>query len=66
MRYILLIVLGFSFMLLLNSCSIHKRVLKSSLYCAKNFSLKDDINKSILDGFYNNSDTIGKSIYLLK
>jgi hypothetical protein len=31
------------------------------------FSIKDEINKSIIDGFYNNDTTgIGNSIYLLR
>ncbi len=32
-----------------------------------NYSLKDDINNSIIDGFYDNDTTgIGDKIYLLK
>jgi len=58
-KYLLLIL---SFFIV--SCSSTKQTV--STY-DKNYSLKDDINKSIIDGFYN-GDTIGisKNIYLLK
>ena len=49
---------------LIVSCSSTKQTI--STY-DKNFSLKDEINKSIIDGFYNNDTTgISNKIYLLK
>jgi len=33
----------------------------------ENFSMKDEINKSIIDGFYNNQDSVKyANLYLLK
>lgn len=50
--------------LLITSCSLTKQPAHSY---DKNFSLKDEINKSIIEGFYNNDTTgISKNIYLLK
>ncbi len=52
------------FIIILNySCSISKDL----NIINDNFSLKEDINKSIVDGFFNN-DTLGisETIYLLK
>ena len=57
-KYLLLIL---SFFIV--SCSSTKQTVSTN----KNFSLKDDINKSIIDGFYNGDTTgISKNIYLLK
>jgi len=59
MRYLLIFLL-----FLITSCLSTKQSVST---CDKNFSVKDEINQSIIDGFYN-SDTIGisKNIYLLK
>ncbi len=58
-KYLLILVT-----ILITSCSSTKQ--SFSTY-DKNFSLKDDINLSIIDGFYNGDTTgISKNIYLLK
>ena len=50
--------------ILITSCSSTKQSV--STY-NKDFSLKDEINQSIIDGFYNGDTTsISKNIYLLK
>lgn len=52
------------FLITMNSCVVNKQ--KPFVY-HDTFSLKDDINNSIIDGFYDN-DTIGisKNIRLLR
>jgi len=58
-KYLLIFLL-----ILITSCSSIKQSVST---CDENFSLKDEINKSIIDGFYNNDTTdIGDKIYLLK
>ncbi len=54
-----LIILSFFFLI---SCSTTKQTV--STY-NENFSFKDEINNSIIDGFYCDSDTT-KNIYLLE
>jgi len=60
LKYILLILLFF-----IVSCSSKKQII--SITYNNEFSFKDEINKSIIDGFYNGDTTnIGNDIYLLK
>ena len=59
LKYLLILVT-----ILITSCSSTKQSI--STY-NKDFSLKDEINQSIIDGFYNGDTTdISKNIYLLK
>lgn len=48
--------------ILIIGCSSTKRLTYN-----KDFSLKDEINKSVIDGFYDGDTTgISKNVYLLK
>ena len=49
---------------MLSGCSTAK---KHTIEDVLNYSFKDELNKSIIDGFYDSDTTgIGKDIYLLK
>jgi uncharacterized lipoprotein YajG len=51
--------------LILTSCSAPSNT--TSSYCIKPTEFVNELNASIIDGFYNNDTTgISKSIYLLK
>jgi hypothetical protein len=51
-------------LIVLSGCSTNKRV---PYRYEDNFSLNDEMNKSIIDGFYGGDTTgIGHKIYLLK
>ena len=56
------------FIIILIIISLNCFISKPAPYYYENeFSLKDDINQSIIDGFYNgDTNNIGNEIYLLK
>jgi hypothetical protein len=61
MKYFLIIIF-----ILITSCSISKSNKSETVY-NDNFSLKDEMNKSIIDGFYNGDTTnISQNIYFIK